>query len=64
MKTTLASLKKQEAKRRMTALKSLKNGTRTAEQLQREASLVDGSKGRITNFAQVLQEMGKWAVSR
>ena len=64
MKTTFASIKKQEARRRMTALKELRDGTRTAEELQREASLVDGSQGRITNFNEVLNAMGKWAKSR
>ena len=48
----------------MTALKELRDGTRTAEELQREASLVDGSQGRITNFNEVLNAMGKWAKSR
>ena len=45
----------------MAALKALRDGTRSAEELQREASLIDGSQGRITNFTQVLKSMGKWA---
>lgn len=64
MKTTFASIKKQEAKNRMAALKALRDGTRSAMQLQREASLVDGSQGRITNFDQVLKSMEKWAKAR
>ena len=64
MKTTFGSIKKQEAKNRMAALKALRDGTRSAMQLQREASLVDGSQGRITNFDQVLKSMEKWAKAR
>ena len=64
MKTTFGSIKKQEAKNRMAALKALRDGTRSAKQLQREASLVDGSQARITNFDQVLKSMEKWAKAR
>jgi hypothetical protein len=65
VKTTFASLKKQEARRRMAALKQLREGTRSAEELQREASLVgDGAKWKITNFSQVLAAMGKWSRTR
>jgi len=61
VKTTFASIKKQEARRRMAALKSLRDGKCTAAELQMEASLVDGSPGRITNLSEVLKAMGKWA---
>ena len=65
MKTTFASIKKQEAKRRMAALKALRDGTRSAEELQREASLVgDGAKWEITNFPQVLAAMATWSKTR
>jgi len=45
----------------MAALKSLRDGKCTAAELQMEASLVDGSPGRITNLSEVLKAMGKWA---
>ena len=65
MKTTFASIKKQEARRRMAALKSLRDGKRTAAELQKEASLVgDGSKWEITNFSQVLAGMARWSKAR
>ena len=48
----------------MGALKALRDGTRTAEELQREASLVgNGAKWEITNFSEVLAAMGKWSKS-
>jgi len=62
VKTTFASIKKQEARQRMKALRDLRTGKRTAEELQREVSLVgDATKWKITNFPQVLRAMSKWA---
>jgi hypothetical protein len=59
---SFAVLKKQEARRRMAALRELKNGTRTAAELQRRASLVgNGAKWRITNLPQVMKAMSRWA---
>jgi len=55
-------LKKQEANRRMSALRQARKGPREALAQQRRASLVgNGAKWRITNFRQVASAMAKWA---
>ena len=53
-------IKNQEAKRRRVVI--AQRGSRSAMARQREVSLVgDGAKWRITNLAQVVKAMAKWA---
>jgi hypothetical protein len=53
-------IKEQEAKQRRAVIKQ--RGSRSALAWQRQVSLVgDGSKWQITNLAQVVGAMAKWA---
>jgi hypothetical protein len=58
---TLNQVKKQEARNRMTALRSARRGRKQTEKQQRRASLVGDVPWRITHFKQVARAMAGWA---
>jgi hypothetical protein len=60
-KISWRQMKKQEASRRMAALRRARRSRPAAEREQRRASLVgDGSKWRITNLAEVARAIAGW----
>jgi hypothetical protein len=56
---TFATLKQAEARARMSSLRRARKSRRAAEVEQQRSSLVDGSKYRITNLAQVMRAMAR-----
>jgi hypothetical protein len=55
-------IKANEAKRRLTNVREVRKGLRSAGALQRRVSLVGGgTKWRSTNLRQVARAMAKWA---
>lgn len=58
MKTnSFAEMKREEARQRMAALRRARRSPAAARKEQRQASLFNGSVGRITNLREVLQAM-------
>lgn len=55
------TLRREEARQRVAALRRARASRRAARAEQRKAGLFDGSAGRITNLRQVLQAMAKYA---
>ena len=58
---SFAEMKREEARQRMAALRRARRSPAAARKEQREASLFNGSVGRITNLREVLQAMAKYA---
>ena len=59
---SVSQLKREETRRRMSALAEARRGPRQAARLQRRASLVGGAtKWKIVNLAQSAAAMAKWA---
>ena len=57
-----SEVKAKEAKRRLTTVRQVRKGLRSAGAMQRRVSLVGGgAKWRITNLRQVAGAMAKWA---
>ena len=54
-------MKREEARQRMAALRRARRSPAAARKEQREASLFNGSMGRITNLREVMQAMAKYA---
>jgi hypothetical protein len=59
--STVQSLKRGEARQRMADLRRACKSRKAAIGFERRYAVADGSKGRITNLAQVMHAMARWA---
>jgi len=58
---SFSTLKEQEARSRMAALRQARRNPKSASRIQRRVSLVGGgAKWRITNLNQVARAIAKW----
>jgi hypothetical protein len=58
---TFNELKRQEAQRRMAAVREARRSPQAAARMQRRASLLGGAaKARITNLNQVARAIARW----
>jgi hypothetical protein len=56
------TVKEQEARSRMMALRKARRSPKAAAEMQRRASLLgNGAKWKITNFKEVTRAMSRWA---
>jgi hypothetical protein len=58
---SFADMKREEARQRMAALRRARRSPAAARKEQREASMFNGSTGKITNLREVLEAMAKYA---
>ena len=58
---SFAGMKREEARQRMAGPRRARRSPAAARKEQREASMFNGSVGRITNLREVLQAMAKYA---